>query len=177
MRILQRTLVRLIEKPWYIVSAWVICIVALVVALGFFIVMMPSRTTIPKQPTAQPASDIHKSKLGLVTDAMQVSLSEKNNSGETGKVTLKEINDKVYLEVVLTGMVTKEPQPAYVYEGSCNKPGAQLYSLSPVINGKTANYLKGSLADFKKQFPVAIRVHKSTQDISNDVVCAELTKS
>lgn len=131
----------------------------------------------PKQPVATSLPAIYTSALGPVTDAMQVSFVAKNNSGALGNLTLKEIRGKVYLEVTLTGNITNEPQSAFVYEGSCEKPDRQLYSLSPVVNGKTANYLTVSLADFKKEFPVAVIIHKSVQDINSDIACADLTKT
>lgn len=175
MKIRDRVSYLFVEKPRYVVILWLGLIAFLGVLLVIFVI--PSKKPISKQPAASNVSDIHKSPLGPVTDAMQVSFVEKNKSGESGNLTLQEINGKVYLEVALTGNITKEPQPAFVYEGSCDKPDRQLYSLSPVVNGKTANYLTGSLADFKKQFPLALRVHKAnqdTKDTKNDVACVDL---
>lgn len=113
---------------------------------------------------------------GKVVDATSANFIEKNKSGLTGTVTFKEINGKVFIGVILKGAVSPAPQPALIYEGSCEqeKSGRTLYSLSPVVKGRTENYLNGSLSNFKKQFPLAVKVHKSTQEINVDVACANL---
>lgn len=125
----------------------------------------------PSPPTANLTPDL---KQGPIVASMEANLSEKNNSGSSGIVTFNEVNGKVFIGVDLNNTTDKASHPAYVYEGSCEKPENAKYSLSPVVNGKTANYITGTLADFKKQFPLAVRVHKSAQDLKTDIVCADL---
>lgn len=109
----------------------------------------------------------------LTTDLM-----EKNSSGVSGVVLFVEFTepkDQVFIGLELRGKLEESPYPAYIYKGSCDKPERQLYSLSHVVNGKTENYLTGSLPDFRKQFPLALRVQKlANQDLSNDIACADL---
>lgn len=177
----KRTFNRIYENPKYVpagiaLGIALVILAVVLIALGYINLSKQGSKATPKQPVATNAPAIYTSALGPVTDAMQVTFAEVNNSAELGTFTLKEIRGKVYLEVALTGAITSEPQPAYVYEGSCDEPGRQLYSLSPVVNGKTANYLNVTLADFKKEFPAAVVIHKSVQDINSDIACANLVK-
>ncbi len=101
-------------------------------------------------------------------------LKGENNSGESGKVTLKQDNGVFTVTISLNSESSNIPQPAYIYRGKCPDVGAIKYMLNPVINGSSTTALQVSLDQLKKQEPLAITVHKSKQEITQYIACGDL---
>jgi hypothetical protein len=125
--------------------------------------IVPSETITP-QPSLPAASSA-----GTI-----VQLDEENSSGESGPVTLSEIDGKVRVSVSLAGAPLGVSQPIHIHLGSCPDVGNIKYTLTPVVNGKSETNLNVSLAQLKKLLPLAINVHKSVQQVGVYVACGNI---
>lgn len=105
---------------------------------------------------------------------MTITLSEQNDSGESGEATLEESAGKVTVALNLTGAPAKISQPAHIHTGTCDKPGSVKYALSFPVNGKSETTLNVSLADLKTQLPLVLNVHESTEKPEVYVACGVL---
>lgn len=109
---------------------------------------------------------------------LSADMAEKGSSGISGTLLFVEFADpknQIFIGVELKGQLEKgTAYPAFITEGSCDQPGSQLYSLSPITDGKTENYLRSSLVDFKKQLPLALVVLKSAQEPHIIIACGDL---
>lgn len=170
----------LILFTWLAIMLTVVCLVVLNV--------IDLKKDTPKPPV--PAVTLIEPEFKAITsrdsqgiarvDALSNGLQEKNASGLTGTVQFVEFVDpkqQVFIGLALSGGQEQAVYPAYIYEGTCEKPERQLYSLSPVTNGKTENYLSVSMADFKKQFPLSVVVHKTAHEAHIIAACVDLTNT
>ena len=114
--------------------------------------------------------------LGPVTAQLQAPFKAVGNSNITGETTFKEINGKVYVAVALSNASDKVQYPAYIYPGTCQdleiKPPK--YSLSPVVNGETENYIDKTMAEIKTEFPLTVKILKDAKERDGFVSCADL---
>lgn len=127
---------------------------------------IPQPTTITTQETASPSAAI---------SAVTVTLSEQNTSGESGIATLVEVDGKVVVILTLTGAPEGVVQPAHIHVGSCPDVGAVKYPLTFPVNGRSETTLEVSLGQLRSEMPLSINVHKSAQEASVYVSCANLT--
>lgn len=94
---------------------------------------------------------------------------------QSGKATLTETNGKVKVLLELNTVdMLKDPQPAHIHKGACPKPGDVVYPLTNVINGKSETIIDTTMDNLKKQFPLAINVHKSASESSVYTACGDL---
>lgn len=130
-----------------------------------------------------PPGYVPESKRGPVVASLQADFKPVNQTNDSGSIIFKEVNGRVYLELDLSGDGAKGPMPTDIYHGTCKDPGMPLFSLSPVVDGKTENYISGTMADFKKKFPLAVHVHNGNKQtaagigksvVLADVACADL---
>ena len=103
-----------------------------------------------------------------------ISLSEQNESGETGEATLVEDNGQVRVTLSIEGFPENTPQPAHIHTGVCPDVGGVKYPLSNVVNGASTTTLKVSLAQLEKDLPLGINVHKSVSESSVYTACGDL---
>lgn len=108
------------------------------------------------------------------TVAMDVILDAQNDSGETGTVTLTEVNGKTKVIVTVQNEPAGASQPAHIHLGACPTPGAVEYPLSNVVNGTSETVLDVDLATIKSKMPLAINVHKSAEEVKVYVACGDL---
>lgn len=134
--------------------------VALVIAIGAYL-FLSSKASAPKAPVIQKTAT--------------VVLDTQNKSGESGTVTLKEMNGKVQVSLNLVGAPKGVVQPAHIHVGACPTPGDVKYPLTSVVDGKSETTLDVSLGDLLKQLPLAVNVHKSVAQSKVYVACGNVT--
>src|SRR4030042_426943 len=103
----------------------------------------------------------------MKSGSVVVQLQEQNASGETGTVTLTEMDGTVQATLVVSGQPAGVVQPAHIHKGSCPNPGAVAYPLTFPKDGEpSVTSLDVSMADLKAQAPLAVHVHKSVAEAS-----------
>src|SRR3989344_3131123 len=71
-----------------------------------------------------------------VEGALHIKLSEQNNSGQKGEVTITPMGtSSVKVIVNITGKPATTTQPAHIHVGACPNPGAVRYPLTSVGKG------------------------------------------
>ena len=103
-----------------------------------------------------------------------VNLRTQNKSGETGVMSLVDVNGKVEVSIVMTNAPTDAPQPAHIHAGSCPTPGAVKYPLTSVVNGKSETVLDVSLDELLLGLPLVVNVHKSSSEANVYVACGDI---
>lgn len=93
---------------------------------------------------------------------------------QSGKATLTEEDEKVKVVLSLTVGDLKDAQPAHIHKGDCPGVGEVAYPLTNVVSGKSETILNTTLADLKKELPLAINVHKSAGELKVYTACGGL---
>src|SRR5688500_1888894 len=109
------------------------------------------------------------------TEAQQsvtVNLTAQNNSGQTGTAVLT--SEGAGTKVVITLSNAPGPHPAHIHSGACPAPGAVVFPLTSVANGRSETTVAASIADILRA-PHAINVHKSPQEIPVYTSCGNVT--
>jgi len=109
------------------------------------------------------------------TEAQQsvtIVLSPQNDSGQTGTAVLT--SEGTGTRVVITLSNAPGPHPAHIHDGSCPSPGAVVYPLTSVVNGRSETVVAASIGDILRS-PHAINVHKSPQEIPLYTACGNVT--
>lgn len=108
-------------------------------------------------------------------ETLVFSLSEQNNSGESGTATITPVSDtQSKVSVTLSGASAGVPQPMHIHVGSCPTPAGVKYPLTNAVNGTSETVLDVTVAALKAQAPLALNVHKSTAEVSAFVSCGNL---
>lgn len=158
-------------------------IVLILLAL-FYVFYTRQKGSAPQLPAATTESLISEPSPTLSTEATSeatlsgqskvITLSQQNNSKESGTATLQEIDGKVKVTLSLTGVATDSAQPAHIHSGACPDVGAVKYPLTSLLKGKSETILDVSMADLLKQLPLAINVHKSLPEVATYVSCGDI---
>lgn len=109
------------------------------------------------------------------TEAQQsvtIVLSPQNDSGQTGTAVLT--SEGAGTKVVVNLSSAPGPHPAHIHAGSCPTPGAVVFPLTSVTNGRSETVVAASIADILRA-PHAINVHKSPQEIPVYTSCGNVT--
>ena len=105
-----------------------------------------------------------------------VTLGALNASGQGGKATFSDMRGKTKVVVEIPSGATGVLQPSHIHTGSCPTPGAILYPLSAVVNGKAETILEVPWETIGSKLPLAVMVHKSKDEAKVFVSCGDLPK-
>lgn len=103
-----------------------------------------------------------------------ITLSQQNNSGESGTAILKELGGKVVVTLNLTGAPIGVQQPAHIHAGTCAKIGAVKYPLTFPTDGWSETSLDTTIDKLMSELPLALNVHKSKDQASVYVSCGDI---
>ncbi|MDO8564705.1 MAG: cupredoxin domain-containing protein [bacterium] len=108
--------------------------------------------------------------------ALHIKLSEQNNSGQKGEVTITRMGtSSVKVILNITGKPATTTQPAHIHVGVCPNPGAVKYPLTSVDKGASQTELQGvTIESLLAQLPLAINVHKSAAESGVYVACGNI---
>ena len=109
-----------------------------------------------------------------MSDQMTINLMAQNDSGQSGTAVLSEENGKVKVMLSMTGGTYTEPQPAHIHMGNCPTPGAVLFPLTNIVDGKSETMLDTTMADLKAKGALAINIHKSAAEQSVYTSCGDI---
>lgn len=111
----------------------------------------------------------------LMSEKITVTLAAQNNSGEVGTAVLEDRDGKVRVLVALTGAPIDVPQPAHLHAGTCAAlDAAPLFPLNSLVNGQSETMLDTTLTALKLSLPLALNVHKSSEELAMFVACGDL---
>lgn len=99
----------------------------------------------------------------LKGNTMYIAIKDHNDTEQYGYATITPNGKGV---IVSIHTENSEPplevnQPAVIYQGTCEKKGAEYISLPPVLNGRSDSHLQLSFDDFIKQKPLALYIYRN----------------
>lgn len=103
-----------------------------------------------------------------------VKLEPQNGSGRSGIAVLTELQGKIKVVMNLSGPSGGVKRPAHIHIGSCSDIGAVKYPLTSLENGVSQTNLDISLDQLITQIPLAINVHKSSDEPSVYLACGDI---
>lgn len=144
----------------------VIGIIALVlVGGGLFVSNQQSqKTEVTKMAQEKTAMQKKPVEEVVMTKDIVLVMNALNNSGQTGKTTLSNMNGKTKVIVEISGGAVGVSQPSHIHMGTSVAPGAIVYPLNPVINEKAETIIDVSLESLGSQSPLMVMVHKSKEE-------------
>jgi len=133
----------------------------------------PTPTTTDQNTTGN--EPIIPSTTPYLSGGMTVDLASINeNLKQSGTATLTEEGDKVKVVINLNTVSGLDNQPAHIHTGSCPNPGKVVFTLNSVKNGKSETLIDAGLESLKNSLPLAINVHKSSQESTVYTACGNL---
>jgi len=105
-----------------------------------------------------------------------ISLNAQNISGETGTAEINEEDGNLKITLRLSDVPNGVEQPAHIHVGSCSEDvGEVKYPLSSVVDGMSETVLENiTLDQLRDDLPLAINVHKSTDEADIFVSCGDI---
>jgi hypothetical protein len=103
-----------------------------------------------------------------------LTLKSFDQTNETGKATLKEVNGQVVVDILLENYPKGVSQPLKILLGSCTKLGQEVYSLTNTVNGKSETIIKAGMASLFNGRSMALIVQKSASQNKVIVSCSNL---
>jgi len=141
------------------------------VFLWFLFIKKPQTDTMTDSPTPQEEMMVDDS---MMEGTLTLTLSEQNDSGQTGTATLVEADGQVTVTLSFDSFPEDTPQPAHIHEGVCPDVGAVSYPLTNVVNGESVTVLDVTLAQLESELPMGINVHQSVPEASVYTSCGDL---
>src|SRR4051812_11267750 len=121
--------------------------------------------------------------LGIATVAaaqeqsVTLTLASQNDSGISGTATISQMADGKLQVMLKTSGSGGTARPAHIHRGTCaNLQGGPVYNLTPVANDASTTTVDGSLQDLLTS-PHAIHMHKSDDELTTYVACADIEMS
>lgn len=149
--------------------------VIVVLVIGYMLVSNKGQQTPSPEPTTTTTiTPENSASPSAATNELTVTLSEQNNSKESGTATLMEVDGKVKVTLKMTGAPKDVSQPAHIHVGACPEVGAVKYPLTNVMNGMSETTLDVTLAKLRSELPLGINVHKSQAEASVYTSCGDL---
>ncbi len=114
--------------------------------------------------------------IAAAQQATTLQLVQQNNSGISGTATFTPSGGGLTVDLKVTG-AGAGPQPAHIHEGTCTQlnPTPQ-FTLAPVTSGASTTTLQTTLQSLAAT-PHAIHMHKSADELSVYVACADINPS
>lgn len=106
---------------------------------------------------------------------VSASLSEQNDSNESGTVTLTEEDGKTRVVLAVSGQPAGVAQPAHIHAGTCASIGAVVYPLTLVVDGRSETLLSVPLDTvLSAATELSVNVHMSELELGTYVACADI---
>ena len=142
--------------------------VIILIIIGFYVFRGATSST---EPTSE------KSAESMKVSSTVVSLAAVSNSGQTGTVTLSDVNGKIDVVANLSGVPAGSVEPIHIHLGSFAQLGGVKYPLSNVTNGVSRTTLEVSLNQILSELPLAINAHRSADELGVYVAWGDITSA
>lgn len=144
------------------------------VLIGIVVVMVVGYLLFSNKPTKQVPQPVETTE-APASEEVKLTLSEQNDSGESGTATMIEADGKVKVMLNLTGALPEGvEQPAHIHMGKCPDVGEVKYPLTSLVNGVSETMLDVTLDQLKAELPLAVNVHKSSEEVTVYVSCGDI---
>ncbi|MBI2621050.1 MAG: CHRD domain-containing protein [Candidatus Levybacteria bacterium] len=148
----------------------IIIAIGIVVVLGAgYFLFLSNRGAAPQVTEEQTVQEVVEEEAESTT----VVLAELKDSGQSGSATLTEVDGQTNVMIELD-VASDVAQPAHIHTGACPDVGDVVYPLTNVVDGVSETVLDVDLATLLSERPLAINVHKSTQEASVYTSCGDL---
>jgi len=161
----------------------IVALIIVLLALGgggtyYAVKKQKERKTPPGKTEMKEDKSKGESEMMAKKHEVSLSLSALNNSNQSGRATLTDVDGKKTKVVVeIGGGPAGTTQPAHIHTGACPNPGAVIYPLKNVVNGRSESMLDVSLLTLKEKLPLAVNVHKSAAEAKVYISCGDLPAS
>ncbi len=92
---------------------------------------------------------------------------------QTGNASFEEKDGKVIVRITVSPAL-EGSQPAHIHTGACPTPGDVVYPLTDVVDGTSVTTLNATMEELTAKMPLAINVHKSTQEVKVYTACGDI---
>lgn len=110
----------------------------------------------------------------VVTSKTKIILAKRGIYGVSGSAQIWDQNGQAMVTISLSGAETGKTRPAYLYSGSCTKPGNAAFTLTNVVDGTSTTTLDQSLANVMATGALSVGVDRSPSSIGTIVSCGAL---
>ncbi len=111
---------------------------------------------------------------GAQGQTLTLTLTPQNNSGITGTATLMDLGGGKTRVAVQANGAGAGPEPAHIHPGSCSQlDPTPAFSLNSVTNGSSTTDVDSSLQQLTAS-PFAVHMHKSADELTVYVACANI---
>ncbi len=156
-------------------------IIALIIVLFFAILSFFPINNRSKQRSEEDAKTTQNYSVSPIpTPAhtwVTIPLFAENGSGLNGTAVIAKAPTEeaaLDVEITLDNALPDTRYPAHLHTGNCDAPGAILYPLNDVVEGKSSTRLTISIGEFKKNLPLIINIHQSIKNLMTYVVCGKV---
>lgn len=147
-------------------------VVGVIVYTAIYFLFLSNKGSAPYQaPTTTTETSQEET---TAANSITVAVGEENDSGESGPADLVEEDGETTVSISLDGAPAGVSQPAHIHSGACPTPGEVIYPLNNVVDGISETVLDVNIEKLKSELPLAINVHKSSQEASVYVSCGNL---
>lgn len=127
------------------------------------------------EETGRAGKEVAAEEAGM-SEPMTSDLSELNDSGVSGTVTLTPMENQTKVTINLTGAPEGGVHPAHIHKGTCDNLGAPTYPLNDIRNGTSETTIDATVEAITSEAH-AVNVHKSPEELSSYVACGEIQQS
>jgi hypothetical protein len=149
------------------VGAVIVVLAIIVIGVVFYLMQNNSGNTPETNPTPPPPP-------ASMTSA-EAPMSAQNNSGQSGKVTLTEVNGQTKVVIEVASGPRGTQQPAYMNLGDCSALGSLKYNLNPVVDGRSETTLQPALHFIHGLGQLTVNVRSSSAPNASVISCGTIT--
>ena len=92
--------------------------------------------------------------------SFSIVLKNENQDRDGGIAVFEEMGDKTKITIRLIDAVISMPQEAFIYAGTCDALGENIFSLTKLTNGSSETNLGLNFVSFQKTMPMALVIYK-----------------
>ena len=126
----------------------------------------------PAPSAAAPATA--PTQAATVATTVSLGMNPTNSSDASGTLSLEDRAGKLFILVTLTKSGAVGKFSTSLVEGNCSAPGAKLYTLGPVVNGRSATTLYVTADALRSKPATSIVVMKDEKDPKSMISCGNV---
>ncbi len=109
-----------------------------------------------------------------ISETVTIELFEESQSGQSGFVTIEDIDGMALVTIEIVPGETGVSQPAHIHFENCENIGGVKYPLNNVVDGMSETQLEVSVEQILSERPLSINVHRSIEEAQIYVACGDI---